>query len=81
MLENAREVTRVMNEFAAPPPQPSIASTPTGPNEPMVELTMLLNSTQPEPQRIGETIISYYFHQVVLADRVEINYMSNISPE
>lgn len=84
MLEEVHSLGRVMNDFAAPSPLP-LSSFGDGPsaglNEPMVELTMLLNSTRTEPQRIGETIISYYFHQIVLADRVEINYMSNISPE
>lgn len=50
-------------------------------NENMFELTMLLNTTQNQPVRIGEAIISYYFHKIVLADTVEVNYMSNISPE
>lgn len=84
VLEHARSLARVMNDFTGPSPLP-VSMFGGGPaiglNEPMVELTMLLNSTQPEPQKIGEAIISYYFHQIVLADRVEINYMSNISPE
>lgn len=84
MLEHAHSLGRVINDFAAPSPLPSsvIGGGPAvGVNEPMVELTMLLNSTRPQPRRIGEAIISYYFHQIVLADRLEINYMSNISPE
>lgn len=75
MLENARALPRVANDLSALGPGASSFN-----NEPLVELTMLLNSTQALPVRVSETVISYYFHQVVLADRIEINYMSNISP-
>jgi hypothetical protein len=84
LLEHARSLDRVMNDFAGPSslPASTFGGGPAiGLNEPMVELTMLLNSTRPEPIRIGEAIVSYYFHQIVLADRIEINYMSNISPD
>lgn len=84
VLESARSLARVMNDFIAPPPpaasqdgRPAVI----GMNEPMVEITILLNSTRPQATKISETIISYYFHPIVLADRVEVNYMSNISPE
>ena len=83
LLEQARSLGRVMNDFVAPHSMPDLFGTSpaAGPNEPMVEITMLLNSTKAYPIKIGETILSYYFHPIVLADRVEINYMSNISPE
>lgn len=45
-----------------------------------VEITMLLNTTRLEPVRISQSIISYYFHRIVRADSIEVNYMSNISP-
>ena len=68
MLEHVGQLARAADE-----PRPGA--------EPMLELTLLLNSTRPEPVRVGESIISYYFHPILLADRVEVNYMSNISPE
>lgn len=80
MLENARQMGRVFDE-AGPPLISPLRGPTTGGREPMLELTMLLNTTRPEPVRVTETIISYYFHSIVLADRVELNYMSNISPE
>jgi len=74
MLEDARNLVRI--QAADNRPRALAAG-----SDQAVELTMLLNSTQPEPVRVSESIISYYFHGIVLADSVEINYMSNISPE
>lgn len=75
MLEDARSLPRVTFE----PNGSGKSITLAGEN--MLELTMLLNTTQQEPVRVSETILSYYFHTIVLADRIEVNYMSNISPE
>lgn len=73
MSENARTMVRV--------PIMSARQRALSASENMLELTMLLNSTRPQPVKVNEMIISYYFHSVVLADLVEVNYMSNISPE
>lgn len=73
MSENARTIPRV--------PILSARQRAISASENMLELTMLLNSTRTQPVKVTETIISYYFHSVVLADLVEVNYMSNISPE
>lgn len=70
MVEDALSLVRVPSE-----------SRPTlGASENMIELTMLLNTTRSEPIHISESIVSFYFHGIVLADTIEINYMSNISP-
>lgn len=54
----------------------------TGPDSGrLVEFTMLLNTTDPRPIRVHEAVISFYYHSVVVAESIEINYMSNISPE
>lgn len=45
-----------------------------------IEFTMLLNTTEPRPVKVTESIISFYYHQMIIADTVEINFMSNISP-
>lgn len=73
LVEDARYLTKMPSESRDQRFSPG--------SENMVELTMLLNTTQSQPVRIGEAIISYYFHKIVLADTVEVNYMSNISPE
>lgn len=73
LVESARYLTKIPIES---PKQKFVAA-----SDNMLELTMLLNTTRTEPIRIGEAIISYYFHKIVLADTVEVNYMSNISPE
>lgn len=72
LLENARLLTRA--NFRE-------THKKLRPQQPMLELTMLLNTTRLEPVRISETVISYYFHKIVLADLVQVNYMSSISPE
>lgn len=83
MLEHVPKMARVTNDWtvSSMPPLPEPFASTVGVTEPMLELTMLLNTTKLEPVRISESIISYYFHSIVLADRIEINYMSNISPE
>lgn len=73
MSENARTMVRI--------PILSARQRALSASENMLELTMLLNSTRPQPVKVSEMIISYYFHSVVMADLVEVNYMSNISPE
>ncbi|KAG9509941.1 hypothetical protein GZH46_01528, partial [Fragariocoptes setiger] len=46
-----------------------------------ISIQMLLNTTNSRPPvRITEAIVGYYFHDVLLLDAIEINYMSNISP-
>lgn len=81
LVEDARYLLRKM------PPSPVDSRDNNNNNkfaagsENMIELTMLLNTTQSQPVKVGEAVISYYFHKIVLADSMEVNYMSNISPE
>lgn len=70
LVEDARTLVRVPSESRAT----------LGGSQNMIELTMLLNTTSAEPIHISESIVSFYFHSIVLADTIEINYMSNISP-
>lgn len=71
LKENARQLQRVHDGV-------HIGQQARG-RDNLVEITMLLNTTE-TPRRISESIISYYFHGIVLADKMELNYMSNISP-
>lgn len=45
-----------------------------------LEFTLLLNTTDSQPIRVAKSVISFYYHPIIVADRIEINYMSNISP-
>lgn len=81
LVEDARMLIRAPVEQLHSPSAGGPQRVVPGGTTNMIELTMLLNTTKLEPVRISETIISYYFHSIVLADMVEINYMSNISPE
>lgn len=81
ILEHSRMLARVPNDLAPQQPPMPMAFMAPSLSEPLIEITMLLNTTRQEPIKVGESILSYYFHPIVLADRIEVNYMSNISPE
>lgn len=50
-----------------------------GKSIPMVEITLLLNSTHPKPVKTGAAIVNVRSGQIIVPHSIELNYMSNIN--